>query len=296
MIIIKIFGGLGNQMFQYAFGKALSLKYNRKLFIDKSYFDEENYPYDLHSNHYPYKLDLYNIHEDFIPSTISKYQKIISLKRLYKLTNPLVNHFAKNLPVYFNKRNFTFNNLKKTNYAFLNGHWQNYDIIVDYKNEIRKIFELRDITEKAKQTLDDINLSNSISVHFRKGDYLSNPKFKAVYAHCNADYYRNAMVKIRGKVDNPKYFIFSDNMDWVKNNINISDNMYFVSDAVSDYEQQYLMSQCKNNIIANSSFSWWGAWLNKYDNKIVIAPKKWFANFERDNDVFYPINWTIANN
>ena len=296
LIIIKIFGGLGNQMFQYAFGKALSLKYNRKLFIDKSYFDEENYPYDLHPDHYPYKLDLYNIHDEFISNTISKYQKLISQKRLYKLSNPLANIFAKKLPVYLNKRNFTFDNLEKTNYAFLDGYWQGDEMKEYFREEILKSFTLKNSSEITNQVISEINTSNSVSIHFRKGDYLSNPKFYSVFAECSVDYYKKAMNKINETVDNPKYFIFSDNINWVKQNLHITDDMSIIEDDIIDHEQQYLMTQCKHNIIANSSFSWWGAWLNKYDNKIVIGPQNWFKNIERSNDVYYPINWSIINN
>ncbi|MEI6553564.1 MAG: alpha-1,2-fucosyltransferase, partial [bacterium] len=134
--------------------------------------------------------------------------------------------------------------------------------------------------------------SNSISIHIRRGDYISNQEANNFHGSCSIDYYTEAINIIKGKVSNPIFFVFSDDIAWVKENLK-SD---IVATWVSEYnldntEDLLLMSFCKHQIIANSSFSWWGAYLNRNINKIVIAPKKWIANKGYNTDEITPSSW-----
>lgn len=298
MIIIKIFGGLGNQMFQYAFGKALSLKYNRELVIDKSYFEKENHPFDLHPTYYPYKLGLYNMDCEFVSRNISKYTRFIKQKRMYYLANPLMSLpiIRKHIPEYFCKRNFNFNKLEKTKNAYLEGFWQKYELLDEFKAIIRNELTLPNNLIKNRKLLNQVKTSNSVAVHFRLGDYVSNPKFAAVFVQCSLNYYKKAMDYLNEKLNAPTFFIFSDTINSVKVNLKTDSDLVFIDNEDADHEHLYIMSQCKHNIIANSSFSWWGAWLNDNPEKIVIAPEKWFKDEKRLHEIYYPNEWKEMNN
>jgi len=297
MIIIKAYGGLGNQMFQYAFGRALSLKYNREMFIDKSYFNKENYPFHTHP-YYPYKLDIYNIENDFVSPNISKFINIVKRKRLFHVINPIIGrlNLYKFIPEYFPEDNFSIAKLKNSKNAFLEGYWQKYSIIEEFRDIIIINLTLKkEISKVNKEILNKIDSLNSISIHIRQGDYITNPTFNAYYEICPMKYYEDAMDYIAMQVDNPVFFIFSDSIDWVKNNMHFKYLIIYVDNKGPDHEDLYLMSKCKHNIIANSSFSWWGAWLNENPDKIVIAPKKWFKDPIKNNETkdLLPNSWII---
>lgn len=137
----------------------------------------------------------------------------------------------------------------------------------------------------------EIKNSNSVSLHIRRGDYVALSKSKKGHALCPISYYKKAIENIAQKIHNPRFFIFSDDIQWVKENLAIKYNAEYI-DFNRDYPERdiILMKHCKHNIIANSSFSWWGAWLNENPNKIVIAPKRWMNNLESSDDLIEP-NW-----
>jgi hypothetical protein len=135
---------------------------------------------------------------------------------------------------------------------------------------------------------------NAISLHVRRGDYANNPKTKATHGLCSLDYYQASVRQMAQKVARPHFFIFSDDMEWVQGNLKIDFPCVFVEHnrGAESYNDMRLMSLCKHHIIANSSFSWWGAWLNPNMEKIVIAPRKWFASQTAVPDLF-PAGWII---
>lgn len=139
---------------------------------------------------------------------------------------------------------------------------------------------------------DEIRKTNSVSLHIRRGDYITSKITNKFHGTCCLGYYKKAMKLINKKVKNPKYFVFSDDIYWVKKNLEIK-NAFYVDDNVGDksYIDMQLMSMCKHNIIANSSFSWWAAWLNNNPNKIVIAPKKWFNDPGMDTTDLISEEW-----
>lgn len=260
MKIINIKGGLGNQMFQYAYGRALELS-GKKIVFDISFFNGNKATIDTARD---FKLDKFNIETKTIFS---------SKKR------PLVN-FIKKILI---KLGILENDYKQSEKYFL----KNKDIIIkefSLKNQLSN--ESLRWQEKIKSKM------NSVSLHIRRGDYLR-PDYKNYFSSCGLEYYQAAVQEIiKRKGDNIALFVFSDDIAWAKENLQFPYPINFVSNKqIPDYEEMYLMSQCQNNIIANSTFSWWGAWLNQNNDKIVIGPKYWFAK-KTSNDIdILPKTW-----
>jgi len=268
MIIIKVKGGLGNQLFQYAFGRQLSLNNNCKLILD---------------------ISDYNFNKGFRKFHLQEFSidcELISNKCIF---NNINNRFI------FNSRFFKENKVSLFNERLLfitNGYFDGYWQSDKYFTEIRNLL-LMELTPKVlnNKILKIIKLfdRNSVSVHIRKSDYLTKENSR-IYAEVTSKYYFNSMNYILSINPNSKFFIFSDDFKWVKDNLDFSNfNFEFIFE--SSIDDLYLMSNCQNNIIANSSFSWWGAWLNNNYDKIVIAPKFWFTKASGINDEIVPGNW-----
>ncbi len=286
MIIVKISGGIGNQMFQYAIGKHLAIKYNTRLKLDLRFFQKQTLRnFDL--NVFPIKeeiistkeLDLYFPDPSF--NRFKNYWKRIIKKRYgYKM-------------ILEKKFNFQPEILSAGKNVYLDGYWQSEKYFEAVGPEIRKCFQFRNEQDSYdKQLIQKIQQSNSVSVHFRLGDYIKNETTNQVHGVCSPDYYLKALSFISDKIKDPVFFIFSDDIPWVKNNFHFSrEHFYIEGNAYHSYKDMQLMSFCKHNIIANSSFSWWGAWLNDYPEKMVIAPFKWFNISDRNTNDLIPESW-----
>src|SRR3989344_6898264 len=282
MIITKLNGGLGNQMFQYATGKRLAIKNNTELKIDNTEYQVNNYR--------AYGLNNFNIIENIATqSEIAKIKK----KGWFKIIDNLKS-YCKRSTINHYGYDFDPNILKIKNNTYLDGNWQNEKYFLDTRKEIVKDFTLKNpIDNKYADLIGQIKNTNSVSVHIRRGDYITNKKFSKVYNLLDEKYYQKSVKFITEKISYPHFFIFSDDINWVKRNIDIPYPKTFVSgeNEIKNYEELILMSLCKHNIIANSSFSWWGAWLNKNANKIVISPDKWFNDKIGNTKDLIPENW-----
>ena len=281
MIVVKLMGGLGNQMFQYACGRALAEKYNSKLALDLSWFDNQLLR--------KYELDQWNIINVKILSK-NEAKNIHSLEDfVLKFSYKSIWHWLYNSFFYPNLSFikeiktgwFQEIDMRSTRNIYLKGYWQSEKYFQDIKPIIQYEFSKADhLSHAAKKVLDDINnLDNTVSIHIRRGDYISNEKTNKVHYICDPSYYDRAIHFLEQKhIQISKVFIFTDDPHWCKENFKVSYQSEIVSgnnfDASTDIN---LMSNCHHNIIANSSFSWWGAWLNKNPHKIVIAPQKWFT-------------------
>jgi hypothetical protein len=148
------------------------------------------------------------------------------------------------------------------------------------------------LSGKNADIAEQIGRVNAVSLHVRRGDYVKNPKTTATHGLCSLDYYHTAIRYIYETVEQPYFFIFSDDMAWVKEHLKIDAPCQYVdhNQGKESFNDMHLMSLCKHHIIANSSFSWWGAWLNSSPEKIVIAPNKWFANQNNIKDLL-PNDW-----
>jgi hypothetical protein len=177
--------------------------------------------------------------------------------------------------------------------SYLMGNWQSEIFFRDIADTIRSDFTFKVPMSKQNAELADMIASiNAISLHVRRGDIASNPTSLAVHGLCSLEYYRQAIELVSSKTLNPEFVIFSDDMDWVRKNLNISFPCHYINanKGSESYNDMRLMSFCNHHIVANSSFSWWGAWLGTGEQKIVIAPKKWFAK-NYDSSSIVPSSW-----
>jgi hypothetical protein len=177
--------------------------------------------------------------------------------------------------------------------CYLHGYWQSELYFKSFERIIREDFTFREPLDERNSILAaEIHRTSSVSLHVRRGDYISDNKTSNIMGVCSLKYYQDAIKYISQKIDNPVFYIFSDDIEWVKRELIISFPCVYIDfnqQSVS-YKDMQLMSLCKCNIIANSSFSWWGAWLNINPEKIVIAPNSWFCNGTNDQDLI-PYNW-----
>jgi len=269
MIITKLYGGLGNQLFQYAFGRYLAELKGVLLFLDINQFEK----YKLRG----YNLGEFNISENFINQSISKKYSFFESNRLNNLYNKLMfnNGYTKERTFDFDEKLFEI----KHNTIYLEGYWQNERYFSPIKNILRNEFTLRNqLSDNAKSTENLIcSKTDSVSVHIRKTDFLKKEN-KKIFNDLTASYYKNAIKEMIHHSKNPHLFIFSDDFTWVKENIHFDLPITYIDSYNPAHEDLYLMSLCHHNIIANSTFSWWGAWLNNNKEKMVVGPKNWFSN------------------
>ena len=290
MIITEINGGLGNQMFQYACGRALAHEKKERLYIDTQSLINAKTTAEFTAR--PYELGIFNIQaEELSPALRARFfPKAIPLKVLYKW---ILNYKIYTEPAfYFNKEIFEV----KGN-VFLRGYWQTEKYFKTAEDIIRKDFAFE--KKKNEETLalaDRMQHTNAVSLHVRRGDYVSSPSANSFHGLARLEYYRKAIALIKEKTADPFFYIFSDDAAWAEEHLakDNSDTLVVKHNSGEDsWQDMYLMSMCNHHIIANSSFSWWGAWLNNKENKIVIAPKIWFADEKMNNQTgdLKPAGW-----
>lgn len=281
MICIQLNGGLGNQMFQYACGRSLAYKNKTCLVLDLSRLNNNVEDSGITKRYFV--LDIFRLH--------AKEATIIELKKIKPLLYRIINSISINIlfkgiqsPNYFIERKINYNSKIEnvTDNCFLSGYWQSEKYFSSVESLIREDFTFPiDLDIDNMHHLNKIKLTNSISLHIRRTDFVNNESHD-IHGICSMDYYVKAVHYMSNFVENPVYYIFSDDIDWAKRNLKLHYVSYFISGNSGDssYIDMLLMSNCKHNIIANSSFSWWGAWLNENPEKVVIAPEKWFDYFE----------------
>ena len=268
-IIANIAGGLGNQMFQYAAAYSLAQNKNFKLMLDISDFTKiNNRAFQL-----KYCFDITNsIATNKEVKSILGMRRFFLIRRILKKINKITPNLLIEEPYIFNERF-----LEVENSIYLQGYWQNYNYFLSYKKKLQNIFKLKSLSSKDILFSDHyLKMNNLTSVHIRKGDYI-NKNNKNIFNQLGTKYYMDSISYIKNMVSKPFFFIFSDDYNWVKDNIKLPHNEYILMDYSLDSLIDFkLMSLCQHHIIANSTFSWWPAWL-KDENRgdIVIAPKKW---------------------
>jgi len=285
MIVVRIVGGLGNQMFQYAAGRALSLRLGVPLKIDLSAY--ESYTLRTYGlSHFDISAEVADMGERVEGNSLSLMGRI---RRRLGLGTHLAIYREKGLE-------FDPLMLRLADGTYLDGYWQSERYFKDIADRIRKDFTIRSApSEQNEFTLKQIMSTEAVSIHIRRGDYISDSKTNSVHGVCELGYYQSAMDLIARQLSQPPHvFVFSDDPVWVHKNLNLKHPMTFIThnDANSHYEDLRLMSACKHHIIANSSFSWWGAWLNPSPKKLVVAPKRWFKNQKLSDRDIVPTGWT----
>lgn len=284
MIIVRLTGGLCNQMFQYAVARRVSQFNNAILKFDLSEYEKKN---QIRT----YRLKYFNILENI--AIKEEIEKLIGSNN--KSTKKILNIISKRNKNHIKEKHFHFDKdiLKLHDNIYFDGYWQSEKYFIDIEKTIRQEYVLKSQFNKKlikKDEYEKIGNCNSISIHVRRGDYDYHTTINNVFGLCSLDYYRKAISRVVEDINNPNFFIFSDDITWTKENLKIDYPTVFIENN-KDYEDLVLMSRCKANIIANSSFSWWGAWLNQNKRKIVIAPKNWFRDKSKNTKDLLPKTW-----
>jgi hypothetical protein len=287
MIIVKISGGLGNQLFQYNFGQYLSsrlntiVKYHPQTNIQINNFTVR----DLLLHDFEIKLDIAT--ESEINIFLYKQLLCIVPYKVFRKSVQTLSFLSSHL--YVEKKNLQLINPQSVrDNCYYDGYWQS----LEYMHSSPK-FNLNAINVlKITKLINDIINCNSVSIHVRRGDYLTVKKNENIFYSCDKEYYINSIRYMKKKLKNPVFFIFSDDENWIKANF-IGDEFNIVTGNTPS-EDMYLMSICKHNIIANSTFSWWGAWLNNSTNKIIIAPHNWYkGTLNSSIKTLIPNSWVL---
>lgn len=275
MVIVKISGGLGNQLFQYAFGKAIEEKYGYQVKYDFSYYE------DIPKSDSVRKVFV----SRYIPShklatkddilKITKWDRSVLKKTLKRLG------FAEYRTKYERPGDGITSIEQVKDNTLLIGYWQSEDFFANVCDTIREEFSFENETQspEMKALSEKIELSDSVSIHVRGGDYLLSQNQAIFGGICTSEYYEEAYAYMKKKNPAGKFFLFTNDVEWTKKNIHLPyEEITMVSEeyeATEDWMDLYLMSICKDNIIANSSYSWWAAWLNAHADKTVVCPYKW---------------------
>lgn len=270
MIIVKIWGGIGNQLFQYVFGQYLRFRYDQEVWYDDNSYQTTD---KLRKR----ELDALDADIQYNNScTFSKYRGVKNRVLRYTFQLLPMNHYISEgdkLPETF----------KKGHVYFFQGYWQD----IEYYHWLKKnvsgfCIKSKEIPSELLSLFQEIEAgNNTLSVHVRRGDYFL-PKNINTYGVCDVSYFESALANVKKELPNSKTYVFTDDPDWVKNNLPLDESVILIPNyPVSQFAYIELMSLCKNHIVSNSSFSWWGAVLNEQPNAIVVAPSKWTLTSEK---------------
>lgn len=319
MLIVAIAGGLGNQMFQYAL--YLKLKnMGKNVKIDLTYFNDMS----GYTNFNGYELErlfaispnIAEIQECYLLGKPKKgwfkriKQNIGNRLRDYPVLFDIawsivtyvneIKHRLQKLPDQIQEANANNNiydisflpEIYEYNNKYLNHGWQSEKYFLDIETEVRTAFAFKIGLDKRNTSIaNSMKKENSIAIHVRRGDYLLKENLRCQNV-CNEEYYFRAIKYIKKMVENPVYYVFSNDIEWCRENLQLENANYIDwNTGLDSYKDMQLMSMCKHNVIANSTFSWWGAWLNKNPNKIVVMPNKWFDIKYSENADIYPETW-----
>lgn len=295
-VIVRLMGGLGNQLFQYAAGRALATRLGAELKLDK--LDLE-VPDALRG----YELCHFNVREQFEakdvlakvrpgPRCVPDRSKLRTIwRRLVRRSKQqCFTRIDEQRPSAFDPR---FLHLQGN--LYLNGYWQSEKYFLPIRPELLQEFSLRDGCDQQNQRFQKLiaRQSNSISLHVRRTDYISNERTRAIHDVCTPAYYHRCIESIRRRVGSPHFFVFSDDIPWARSNLCFEEPVTFVDHNGPDrgHQDLLLMSRCRHHILANSSFSWWGAWLDARPEKLVLAPARWFREDVFEAPDICPPTW-----
>ena len=291
MIVVRLMGGHSNQLFQYAIGRSLAQHHNTELILDLSWFHEAH----PDSPRY-YELDCYPLNATTVESLDSF--KVVDPRQHIRKKDALLKKLglSKKIWMYYEQgQGFHANFLSIPNNSVLIGFWQTEKYFTNIRNQLLQELQTRvNLTAKNSGYLEKIKSCDSISLHVRRGDYVTNKNYAKFHGILDLKYYTRAITYLQKNTSsqNLQLFVFSNDLDWCKKNLKSDLPITFIEGNKEGSDDMNLMKYCQHFIMANSSFSWWGAWLAQSSKKIVIAPKKWFQDKATDNAVdIVPEEW-----
>ncbi len=295
MILLRLMGGLGNQMFQYAAGKALAERLRQPLLFDLSWFQNpgKSTPRNFCLSRFQAISERIATPDEirfFFPETILK--RIKRRLFIHSILQPKMVFLDETKHVYIHH----LPRLTQKMNLCMTGYWQSEFYFKDSSGTIRSRFLLDPPADPQNQELfEKLNSGNHyISLHIRRGDYVSNPDSAAVLGNmCSLEYYKTAIQYFKDRITTPHFVIFSDEPDWVAKYFPLPEHFTLVDWNLNQnfIRDMQLMAQCSHHILANSSFSWWGAWLGRNEKKCVIAPAHWFATDPVRDRWITPPSW-----
>jgi hypothetical protein len=293
MIIVRLWGGLGNQMFQYAAARRLAHANRTELLLDAAWFGNAA----AGDTARRYELSIFAIAERFAAPSQVRALRGYDIQRWPRLAKRLLRAYGyRERESWARERHYHFDPavLRLGDGVYLDGYWQSERYFQDAADLIRTEFAFRPSPAPDNAALLEVIAGcEAVSLHVRRGDYVANARTAHYHGVCGLDYYARCVDAIAGLVASPHFFVFSDDPAWVRDNLKLPFPATHVTHNGPEraYEDLRLMSACRHNIIANSSFSWWGAWLNDTPVKIVIAPKQWFRDDSVDTADLIPERW-----
>jgi Glycosyl transferase family 11 len=283
-------GGLGNQMFQYAIARALSEHYQSTFLLDRSWFDAPQ----AETTPRPYQLDLLNIKEGL-------HSEVAFPKRPNKLMRSLQKWLPVGPAIYYQQNAFEFDarllHLKAVSQRdlFLFGYWQAFPYIETIRPILQGEFKTKkSVAEHYQPYLEQIRSSEAVMLHIRRGDYVNSPSAAKFHGVLPLSYYQQAIEALLLNQPNAHFFIFSDDLPWAKEALPKDLKITFIENSSmpdAAAQELQLMYECQHHIIANSSLSWWGAWLKKDCSGLVFAPNRWISDSSLDLSNLLPANW-----
>jgi hypothetical protein len=293
MVIVRLSGGLGNQMFQYAFGRSLTYHLNTSLKLDVSFLIDRT-PVETHVFR-DFSLDIFDL--DAQVANFNGKHSVLSYLRtpsiaLWKIKRKILGY-----NLYIERRDSWFDaevfNLKGN--LYFEGNWQSLKYFNKIENIIRRDFSFKNrLSEDLTQLANEIQQPDSICLHVRRGDYVWQPYANKINGVKGIEYFSSALAVVLTKIKKGRIYVFSDDIDWCIKNLHLDRTVCFVEHEYPNkksHEYLRLMSLCDHFVISNSTFSWWAAWLSQNSNKIVVAPKKWFEDSTIDTSDLIPENW-----
>jgi hypothetical protein len=279
MIIVKLKGGLGNQLFQYCFAYYVWMKTGQKVKIDMSSYNSQI----SDGIHVPrllkMKISLPVASENDISSACYFKHNMNVCKNIYR--GKLLLESIINSDYYLEKNRSYVDVLSMKPYKYYDGYWQSWKYVDSIWDDVKNDFAPNEtLNEKILRIIEEVSSTNSVSIGIRRGDY---SKYERHYGSFSNDYYQRAMDYIENHLENVVFNVFSDDIDWARNNIDFSKRTVVFREhesTIDDFEDLFVIAACKHSIITNSTFHWWGARLNYKPGKIVVAPSRWFADMK----------------
>ena len=300
VVIAHLLGGLGNQMFQYAAARAVALRCNAPLILDASWLSGETErhfdlrPFRIRTER-PFALWPFRINVGILKSDPPHSRWAVAFEHFAGRLNRRFGTHKRGAPI-FRERPFQYDcrvqSLRAPVYMY--GYFQSGKYFADWTDIISDDFQISDPPRpEAQALLDHIKASDAICMHVRRGDYVTDPAVNAFHGLCSIDYYHRGLRDVANNLARPECFVFSDDPAWVRENLmlDVPTTIVNIHGPHEAHEDLRLMAACHSYVIANSSMSWWGAWLGRRAGKRVVAPRQWFKASSRDARDLIPDDW-----